>query len=262
MPSTTLKLDRGRILTLALGVPIAIGVIGYGGLYYVALVGQDSFHVQTAVTPAGGQVTVGVGSGNISVVASADPQAHIDGVISYSIIRPNVHWATSPSGTVLEGANCLWVAHDCGANFTLAVPSGQGVNASSGSGTVQARDVVSSLTLYSGSGNVSIERVSGSLDLSAGSGDITGTDVSARTVHASDGSGNVALSFTGVPDQVRVSASSGNITVALPTTVAYAVSATTSYGTPSIGVPTSSTSHHVIDLTAGSGNITVVPAGT
>jgi Putative adhesin len=260
LPSPPVKINRSRALALALGVPLAIGLIGYVGLYYVALVGQDSFQVHTAVTPAGDQVTVGVGSGNVSVVPSADRQAHLEGVISYSLVRPEVHWTTSPSGTMLEGVNCIWLANNCGADFTLAVPPDQGVNASSGSGNVKATGLVSRLTLYSGSGDVSIEHVSGPLDLSAGSGDITGTDVSATAVRASDDSGDVDLSFNRAPDQVRVSASSGDITVVLPANVAYAVSATTSNGTPDIGVRTSPSSHHVIDLTADSGNINVVTA--
>ena len=156
--------------------------------------------------------------------------------------------------------NCIWVGN-CGSELTLAVPRGQGVNASAGSGNVSANDLASPLVLYSGSGNVSIADVSGSLDLTAGSGDITGTDVSATTVRASDGSGDVDLSFKRVPDQVRVSASSGDITVALPGDVSYAVSASTNNGAPDIGVPTSSSSRHVIDLTAGSGDINVIPAG-
>jgi DUF4097 and DUF4098 domain-containing protein YvlB len=126
---------------------------------------------------------------------------------------------------------------------------------------VSATDLGAPLTLQSGSGDVSIGRVSGRLDLSAGSGDITGTDVSAVTVRASDGSGDVDISFNRAPDLVRINDSSGDITVALPTNVAYAVSASTSSGTPTVGVPTSTSSHHVIVLTADSGNINVVPAG-
>ncbi len=260
MRSSTLKLDRPRVLALALGVPFAIAAIGYGGLYCVALVGQDSFHIRTAVTPTSGEVTVGVSSGDITVLPSADEQAHLEGVISYSLIRPDVHFATGPSGTVLDGMSCLWVGN-CGAELTLAVPPGRGVNASAGSGNVSATDLGAPLTLQSGSGDVSIGRVSGRLDLSAGSGDITGTDVSAVTVRASDGSGDVDISFNRAPDQVRINDSSGDITVALPTNVAYAVSASTSSGTPTVGVPTSTSSHHVIVLTDDSGNINVVPAG-
>ena len=107
---------------------------------------------------------------------------------------------------------------------------------------------------------MSVERASGALDLGSGSGDITGGGLSATSVNANVGSGDVDLSFTQPPAQVRVTASSGDVTVAVPANVSYAVDVSTSSGTPDVGVPTNSASHHVIHLTAGSGNVSVVPA--
>jgi hypothetical protein len=72
--------------------------------------------------------------------------------------------------------------------------------------------------------------------------------------------GLVGQDNTQPPAQVRVTASSGDITVALPTNVSYAVEVNAVSGTPDIAVPTNSSSHYVIHLTAHSGNINVVPA--
>ena len=257
--TSTLTLNRPRRWALALGAPVALALVAYGGLIYVGLVGQDSIRVQTSVTPIGGKISVGIGSGDISVGPSRDGQAHLNGVVSYSIFRPSVHWRTTAAGTFLDGPNCNWLGN-CGAVLTVTLPTEQAVNASSGSGNVHAYSVAGALTLHSGSGDVSVERTSGPLDLGAGSGDITATGLSGAKVGVNDGSGNVDLSFTRAPSHVTVTASSGDITVAVPANVSYAVDVSTSAGSSHIGVPTSSSSHHVIHLTAGSGNIYVVPS--
>ena len=257
--TSTMTLNRPRRWALALGVPFALALITYGGLTYVGLVGQDNFRVHATVTPAGGRVDVGVGDGDITVGPSGDDQAHLSGVVSYSIFRPAVHWRATPTGTFLEGPSCSWLGN-CSAELNLTIPGGQAVKASSGSGNVSAANVGGALTLSAGSGDVSVERASGALDLGSGSGDITGSGLSARSVNANAGSGDVDLSFTQPPAQVRVTASSGDVTVAVPANVSYAVDVSTSSGTPDVGVPTNSASHHLIRLTAGSGNVSVVPA--
>jgi hypothetical protein len=64
--------------------------------------------------------------------------------------------------------------------------------------------------------------------------------------------------FTKVPDLVRISASSGKITLVFPPgPAAYRVSASTSSGQTSINVPQSPTSPHVVSVTDQSGNITI-----
>jgi hypothetical protein len=254
-----MTLNRPRRWALALGVPFAVALIAYGGLIYVGLVGQDHFRVQAAVARVGGRVSVGVGSGDITVGPSADNQAHLTGVVSYSIFRPSVHWHTTPAGTFLVGPSCPWLGM-CSAELTVTVPPVHTVKASSGSGNVNAANVGGKLTLSTGSGDVSVERVSGVLDLDSGSGNITGRGLSAPKVNANAGSGDVDLSFTRPPERVTVTASSGDITVAVPANVSYAVDVSTSSGAPEVGVPTNSASHHVIHLTAGSGNVSVVPA--
>ena len=106
---------------------------------------------------------MGVGNGDITVGPSGDSdQAHLSGVVSYSIFRPAVHWRATATGTFLEGPSCSWLGN-CSAELNLTVPARQAVKASSGSGNVSAANVDGALTLSAGSGDVSVERVSGRL---------------------------------------------------------------------------------------------------
>src|SRR5262249_23147166 len=78
-----------------------------------------------------------------------------------------------------------------------------------------------------------------------------------------EGSGDITLVFTKVPDLVRVSDSSGNIRLVLPPGPAtYRVSASTSSGSTSLNVPQSLTSPHVIAVTNQSGDITITRSAT
>jgi hypothetical protein len=164
------------------------------------------------------------------------------------------------AGTFLVGPDCFW-AGDCGAELTLAVPAGEAVRATSGSGDVSASNLTSALNLDAGSGDILLDHLSGPLVLSASSGDISGTYISATKVQAEDGSGDIDLSFTRPPDDVDLSDSSGDITVAVPANVSYSVVAKAPSGSTDIRVPTNPLSHNVIHLSAASGDISVVPSG-
>jgi len=255
-----LVLTTGRRWALVLGLPFVLAAIGYGGLDYVALVGQDSYRIQPTMAPIANKVAIGVGNGDVTVVPSTSTRAVLSGVVDYSLVRPVARWEHTASGTFLVGPNCFW-AWACGAELTLAVPAGEAVHATSGSGNLSARNLTSALDLGDASGDILLDHLSGTLELSASSGDIRGTYISATKVQAHDDSGDIDLSFDRPPGQVDISDDSGDITVAVPTNVSYLVVANASSGSTDIRVPTNPASHNVIHLSDDSGDISVVPSG-
>jgi hypothetical protein len=255
-----LALTTGRRWALVLGLPFVLGAIGFGGLDYVALVGQASYRIQLITAPIADKVTAGVSNGDITVLPGTGKRAVLSGRVNYSLVRPVVKWEHTAAGTFLVGPNCFW-AGECGAELTLTVPAGEAVSASSGSGNVTASNLTGALDLGSGSGNVLLGHLSGPLVLNAGSGNISGTYISATKVQANDSSGNVDLSFNRAPKDVDIGDGSGDITVAVPANVSYSVVAKASSGSTNIGVPTNPLSHEVIHLSAASGDISVVPSG-
>jgi hypothetical protein len=251
-----LPLTPGRWWALTLGTPLALATIAYGGLNYVSLVAQDSFRVQHAIR--GTQVTVGLGSGNLTVVPSTSAAGYtgVRGVVDYSLVRPHVAWKTAGDGTTLMGPSCFWIG-SCGANLTLTVHPADPVTASTGSGDLRVQGLVGPLKLEDGSGDISVANLSGPVVMQAGSGDISGSGLRASTVQATDGSGDVHLVFTRPPDEVRINASSGDINLTLPGGYSYRVSSHTSSGSSHIGVVQDPSSHRVVDLEDGSGDISV-----
>jgi len=255
-----LALTAGRRWALVLGLPFVLGAIGYSGLQYVGLVGEDSYRIQPITAPIGNKVTVGVGNGDITVSPGNAKRAVLSGVVNYSLVRPVVKWERTTKGTFLVGPNCFW-AGDCGAELTLRVPATEDVVATSGSGNVNANNLAGALNLNAGSGDIGLENLSGALVLIDGSGDIDGTFISAAKVNANDSSGDIDLSFNHAPKDVDITDGSGDITVAVPANVSYLVVANASSGSTNIRVPTNPASHNVIHLSAASGDISVVPSG-
>jgi len=256
-----LVLTPGRRWALVLGLPFVLAGIADGGFQCVALVGQDSYRIAPIMAPIANKVSVvGVGNGDITVVAGTGKRAVLGGVVNYSLFRPVVKWEHTATGTFLEGPNCFWIG-DCGAELTLTMPAGEAVRATSGSGDVSASNLTGALNLNAGSGDITLDHLSGALILNAGSGDINGTSISATKVQANDSSGDVDLSFNRVPKDVDIDDGSGDITVAVPANVSYSVVAKASSGSTTIRVPTNPLSHNVIHLSAASGDISVVSSG-
>ena len=254
-----LPVTPARLLALAIGVPVVSAVIGYTSLSYVALAGQDSYRVQPGTAPPAAMFSAAIGSGDISIGPSPDRRTHLAGVVNYSLVRPSLSVTTTGAGVVLSGPNCFWVGN-CGAEIILAVPSGEAVKASSGSGNVTVKGVGSALSLSVGSGNITAAHLSGALVLKDSSGDIAATALASARVRAYAGSGNVNLSFSRPPDELTISDSSGDITVTVPAGVAYDVTADASSGTDEVKVPTDPSSRRRLHLDAGSGNILVLAA--
>jgi len=110
--------------------------------------------------------------------------------------------------------------------WTLTIPDGLDLRASSGSGNVQAADLKVTISANTGSGNYTWKNVTGDADINTGSGDIdldayqgdidlnTGSgDItiaqSTGGVHANTGSGNILM--TGVKGGISANTGSGNI---------------------------------------------------
>jgi len=256
---TSIPLTPRRRWALAIGLPFVIASIGYSALNYVSLIGEDSYAVAATPVPGSGEVTLGVGSGDIYVSPSDNGRSVYSAKVYYSLVRPKLHWKPSANGAFLVGGpNCFWVG-SCGVNLRLSLLSGRAVDASSGSGNVSVRNLTGAVQVNDGSGNIVAKDLSGALKLSDSSGNISGTGLASGSVRAADGSGNVDLDFNKPPAEVKVHDGSGNITVRVPSNVSYYVVGDASSGSSNIYVPQDRLSRFIIDLSDGSGNINVLP---
>jgi len=228
-----LRMTPARTLTLAVGVPVLLALIGFTGFSVIADIGQASFPVRDTIPVHDGQVTAQVNSGNITLrQVAAGPDAALTGTATYSLIRSTV----MVSGSAVN-YSCPLPTGDCSLDAALAVPARTGVSLSTFGGDVTVpRFAGGLLTLNTDGGNVTAGALAGPVSLTTGGGDVTASalggslravsDGGNLTIQAMDsadasvqsGGGDVSLAYDAAPDslQVQVNSDGGNITVVLP----------------------------------------------
>ena len=271
-----LPMTPWRWVALVIGTPLALLAIGYTALTAVAFAGLGSYRINLATPVAGRTAVVTVNSGDVTVRPGPAGQLRVHGTLHYSLVRPQVSWRRSASRIAVR-SHCRVPAGLCLLDYAVAVPAGGRSRVFDASGDLIAGGLAGAVTLQDSSGNITATRISGTPTISDqsgdivvttlsgsravimdDSGDITGSDVASQGLTVTDQSGDITVTFTKVPDRVRVSDSSGDVTLALPPgPTTYRVSASTSSGLTTISVPRSLTSPHLISVTSQSGDISI-----
>ena len=272
-PPADLRMTPGRWVTLAIGVPIALVLIGWSAFSLVANIGGASFPVSATIPLQNGRLVASTGGGDITVHQGhvSDGTARLTGKVEYSLVRPT--FTVSGSGISLH---CRLPTGNCGLNATLDVPSHTAVDLSTGGGNMQVSGIQGNVTLDSSGGDAGISGIGGTANVQTGGGNLTasdlggvlkfttsggdvdGTGLFSRHVSTGSGGGNVTLVFTAVPDFVKVSSGGGDITIVVPRgSASYAIKSNASGGDFGALVPKNDASRHTIQVDSGGGNISI-----
>jgi hypothetical protein len=275
-PPADLRMTPGRWATLAIGVPIALVLIGWSAFSLVASIGQASFPVSATIPVQNGRVVASTGGGDITVHQGqvSGGTARLTGKVEYSLVRPR--FTVSGSGISLQ---CDVPTGNCGLDATLDVPSHTAIDLTTGGGNMQVSGIQGNVTLDSSGGDVGISGIGGTADVLSGGGNLTasglggvldfgtsggdvdGSGLFSPHVTTDSGGGNVTLVFTAVPDYVKVGSSGGDITIVVPRgSTSYHIKSTPSGGDYSALVPTNDASRHTIQVDSGGGNISIAEA--
>jgi Putative adhesin len=266
----------GRWVALAIGVPVALIIIGWTALTAVAWAGQASYRVHLRIPVRSHTLTLAVNSGQVSLRGGSTGVVRATATAHYSLVRPRVHWQSTNSGTAIR-SSCESLTGPCSVDFAVTMPAGLTTDVSDDSGDLAASGLHGRVTLQAQSGNINASVMAAGVLLSDQSGDITADRLSGPSVIIKDQSGNITaagltnpamtvtdqsgditLTFASVPSRVQVTCDSGNVRLVLPSgSTAYRVDAHTSSGSSSVQVPTDSSSTHVLTVTDQSGNITI-----
>ena len=268
-----LRMTPGRWVTLAIGVPIALVLIGWSAFSLVASIGGASFAVSTTIPLQNGRLVASTGGGDIRVHQGhvSDGTARLTGKVEYSLVRPT--FTVSGSGISLH---CRLPTGNCGLNATLDVPSHTAVDLSTEGGNMQVSGIQGNVTLDSSGGDAGISGIGGTANVQTGGGNLTasdlggvlkfttsggdvdGTGLFSRHVSTGSGGGNVTLVFTAVPDFVKVSSGGGDITIVVPRgSASYAIKSNASGGDFGALVPKNDAARHTIQVDSGGGNISI-----
>jgi hypothetical protein len=250
----------GRWLLLAIGVPVALAIIGWTGFTLVALVGQASFNIADTIPVTNHQVTLNIDGGDLTAHVRTGTTARLTGRVQYSLVRPKFTENNTASGTTV-GLQCRIPTGNCGLAAVLVVPPQTAVTLSGGGGDLAISGLQARATLTTGGGDLSADDLAGPLSLSTSGGDIGITDLTSPTVAADSGGGDVSLIFTQVPRNLNIVSDGGDINVVLPSgATGYNVTTTSDGGDVSESVAISSSSPDKITVDSGGGDINLSTA--
>ncbi len=269
------RMTPGRWVALAVGVPIALALIGWTGFAAVANLGRASFPVNISIPVRGGHLVSSTGGGDVTVHQdqTRGGTGRLTGTVQYSLIRPRL----TISGDSVS-LDCRLLTGNCGLSATLDVPLDTAVNLASEGGNMQVNGIGSDVTLNSGGGDVTVSGVGGATDVTTGGGNVTasdlgnirqfstdggdvnGTGLFAPRVNTESGGGNVTLVFTRVPTYLNITSDGGDVSIVLPHgSTAYYITSNAAGGDYSAQVPTTTNSRaaNTINVDSGGGNISI-----
>jgi hypothetical protein len=241
-----MDMTPARRVTLAVSVPVAAALIGWGAFSAVAAVGTGQYTFSTPLSASGKTVTANLEDGDVTVVTGA--AARLSGTVKYSLIRP----AIRVTGTGVS-YHCEVPTGDCGMTATLTVPTSvTSVNLSSSGGDLTVNrgitgnaslstdggdltvngGITGNASLSSGGGDVDATGLAGMTTLESDGGDVTASGITASEVTASSSGGDITLTFTKIPVRVQVNSDGGDITIVVPRG-SYQIDATADGGTVS-----------------------------
>jgi DUF4097 and DUF4098 domain-containing protein YvlB len=176
--------------------------------------------------------------------------------IDYDITVPGgtkVDGMISSGSVELDGVASVNLKADSG-RVTMRHISGK-VNLDSSSGSVHVEDAGDAVTVRSESGRVTVDGAGGAVSVQAESGSVEALKVDGAVDVRSE-SGSVTAALTS-PQNVKINADSGSVTVTVPKDGTYKVAASADSGSVKSDVTNDSGGSHSLDLHTDSGSITV-----
>ena len=216
-----MPMTAARRAALVTGVPLALVLFAAFACNAVAQTYEVGYHVHLGVPVSGRRIRVSIDNAAATISPRGGSRIMVDGTLRASLDRPAFRWRSTAAGLTLHSSCRFGYIGLCAMTYAISVPSGLPV------------------TVTDATGNLTVSGLG-------------------RQVTLSDGSGDITLTFTRVPERVDVTDGSGDITLILPRgSAAYRVRARSASGDVSNTVKTSPSSPNVIIASDSSGDISI-----
>lgn len=236
---------RLRLLAALVTTGVAVGGLGACGML------RKNFEDDTTLSQKVTAVRLDSGSGGVTL-RGVDGAAHValHRYVEYGGDRPQEATHRVENGVLVLGG----CGNDCSVAYTVDLPAGRPVTGETSSGAVKLSRT-GAVQVTTGAGAIDLDDISGSVETRSGSGAITGHGLKGGPVRAKSSGGAVELALS-TPQDVRAEADSGAVTLTVPDG-SYRVVTRTGSGGQDVAVPNDPAGEHRLDLTTGSGGITV-----
>jgi DUF4097 and DUF4098 domain-containing protein YvlB len=248
-----------RKVILIVGGLLTLGVVAVSVLSIVDWMGRASYE-HDFVLPTEGHHLVVRNTGDIVLTPSPDNQVHVHVRVQYGLYKPTLVQESTSDGVMLESHCRHWIGADsCEVDYSVLVPRSFDVEVIASAGDVSATGLSGTVKLTTSAGNLRAEQMSGELTLRSTAGDVRASDLRSSIVRARTAAGDIALAFSGVPQNVTAQATAGDVRVTVPSGQ-YQVAASSTAGDEFVdpGLQ-SSESERKITATSTAGDVTVSP---
>ncbi|WP_326563439.1 DUF4097 family beta strand repeat-containing protein [Micromonospora peucetia] len=226
---------------------------GAGDVTVRAIGAQDEVRIKRVVRYQGGQPDATYEIKGSELVLDTDCGSRCS--VSYEVTAPagvSVQGEAGSGDVDLSKVGPVEMRLGSG-NIRVAGSSGP-VRAETGSGNIEVAGAGGPVRAEAGSGDVEVDEVAAAVTLRTSSGNITGRRLGGG-VDAEAGSGDVTVELT-TSASARVSAGSGNVELVAPAG-RYRVRSSTDSGDAELGIPDDPSATLLLDLSTGSGNVTL-----
>lgn len=176
-------------------------------------------------------------TGSVTVTGGDTNGASVTAVTNYTGKEPSVTRTLDASQTLTLGYS---TCGDCGVSFHVTVPQGANVR------------------VITSTGSVTLSGIKGSVDTQVGTGSVTATGLAGSMNQFHVNTGRIRAAFAVPPAQVNAITGVGSVTIQVPTSTSYEVSASSQLGMTSVTVPQEKHADHVITAQTGTGSVAVI----
>ena len=255
-PTSTMSPERRY------GIAISVALI-LGGVYW-ALTGltEDTKTSQASYPVQGDSLLVEAKSTNVEIRAGDVSDVQVERSFERNLFGSDPKEQYENGKLELRDTGCGFLSFGCETHYILTVPKDLKVTLESSSGDLNVSGLTDGADLKTSSGDIEVHDVGGSLRLESSSGDQEASGLTATSVTTKSSSGSADLEFATAPQSVDSEASSGDVTIRIPTgTETYKLDTDTSSGDESTTVKTDPSATRTIDAKTSSGDVTVEYTG-
>jgi DUF4097 and DUF4098 domain-containing protein YvlB len=254
-----MMITGGRAASLLVGIPLVVGVAGFGAFNMVGNFAQSSEHHEASLAYGGGEISVQLNSGSVRISAGTADTVAVSYTSHYQLKKPAIAAGTANGGVQLT-AKCpggLW-SNNCAVNYTLTVPTSARLTVHTGNGSISLVGVTGNASLDTGNGRITVDGGGGAIVARTGNGSILGTNLESTSVHAKTGNGRLDITWSKAPANVDARTGNGSIALTVPASSGpYDVVATTGNGRKNIQVPVATGASSSIAAHTGNGSINI-----
>ena len=197
-------------------------------------------------------------AGDVHVTGGASTKVSVTEHISFHGTAPTATHGTAGS-TLSLNSHCP-ATETCTVDYAITVPRATTVRVTDAAGSVSLGSLSGPVTVHLNAGKISLNSVAGSVDATSKAGSIRGQRLSSAGASMHVSAGEIDVAFSAPPAAITAITDVGAITVRVPDTVQYHVTASATVGDVHVSVSRSTAATRTINASTKTGSITIAPS--